>query len=158
MYIFVHEENAIFFQKAQRPRLFQATFEASLTTVRANAPQMTPLFELPPAAGNPPFCLPKQDFLFLHFSLDILGVIKLFVIYLFVSRSARHLFICSTHSDPASSSARSKRHCTHRERTPHRRHHRPRRRQRRILGRLPCSTNYHRRSLTTNRRLPLSAL
>ena len=33
---------------AQRPRLFQFTFEASLFTLRANGPQMTPLFELPP--------------------------------------------------------------------------------------------------------------
>lgn len=33
---------------AQRPRLFQFAFEASLFTLRANGPQMTPLFELPP--------------------------------------------------------------------------------------------------------------
>ena len=33
---------------AQRPRLFQFAFQASLFTLRANGPQMTPLFELPP--------------------------------------------------------------------------------------------------------------
>lgn len=87
--------NAVSPRLAQRPRLFQFAFEASLFTLRANGPQMTPLFELPPQAGVPPFLpLSWTFFCFSHFShcFAVRGFIFLFYLSLCSALAERHFF------------------------------------------------------------------
>ena len=117
--------NAVSSQLAQRPRLFQFAFGASLFTLRANGPQMTPLFELPPAGQVIHLFASSKGGLFI-FSIFSCRHETFNIIY-FTSEcsalAARHLFIffiCSTHSDPAWPSTRSKRRRPQSEQTDHR--------------------------------------